>query len=127
MKSLSDRIISHLALLASIVLGIAGQLLMKGAALHSAGMDLFGLVSMQTVLALAVYGIGVLCWMLALRRVNLGVAYSVSSLNYVGIFLGSYFFFGEVVTLPRLVGVAFILAGVLLIVIRAQPASGRSA
>lgn len=82
---------------------------------------------MQTVLALAVYGIGVLCWMLALRRVNLGVAYSVSSLNYVGIFLGSYFFFGEVVTLPRLVGVAFILAGVLLIVIRAQPASGRSA
>ena len=113
--------IAYLHLAASIGLGVAGQLLMKSAALNSAQSPQ-GLVSPATLLALGVYGLGVVNWIMALRSVNLGVAYSVSSLNYVGIFLGSYFLFDEAITAQRLIGVGLIFFGVLLIVFRARTA-----
>ena len=86
-----------------------------------------GLISIATVVALGVYGLGVVNWIVALRSVNLGVAYSLGSLNYAGIFLGSYFFFGEAITAQKLIGVALIFFGVMLIVIRAHAAPPRSA
>ncbi len=116
---------AYIALAASLWFGIAGQLLMKSAALDSVGYGPQYLISLSTLVALAVYGLGVVNWIVALRGVNLGVAYSISSLNYVGIFLGSYFFFGEMITLPKLIGVALIFFGVMLIVIRAEPSSER--
>ena len=99
---------------------------MKSAALNSVTQGSHGLISMGTLAALGVYGLGVVNWIIALRSVNLGVAYSLSSLNYVGIFLGSYFFFDEVMTSQRLIGVALIFLGVLLIVLRAHGESARS-
>ncbi len=116
---------AYIALAASLWFGIAGQLFMKSAALDSVGYGPQYLISLSTLVALAVYGLGVVNWIVALRGVNLGVAYSISSLNYVGIFLGSYFFFGEMITLPKLIGVALIFFGVMLIVIRAEPSSER--
>ena len=92
---------------------------MKSAALHSAQSP-HGLISLGTLLALGVYGLGVINWIAALRSVNLGVAYSLSSLNYVGIFLGSYFLFDESITAARLIGVGLIFFGVLLIVLGAR-------
>ena len=121
----ATRSIAYLYLAASIGFGVAGQLLMKSAALNSA-QSLQGLVSPATLLALSVYGLGVLNWIIALRSVNLGVAYSVSSLNYVGIFLGSYFLFEEAITAQRLIGVGLIFFGVLLIVFRAQAAPDKA-
>ena len=112
---------AYLHLAASIGLGVAGQLLMKLAALNSAQSP-HGLFSLATLLALGVYGLGVINWIMALRSVNLGVAYSLSSLNYVGIFLGSYFLFDETITAGRLIGVGLIFFGVLLIVLRARTA-----
>lgn len=120
------RTMAYVALAVSIVFGIAGQLLMKSAALNSVTQGSHGLISMGTLVALGVYGLGVVNWIIALRSVNLGVAYSLSSLNYVGIFLGSYFFFDEVMTSQRLIGVALIFLGVLLIVLRAHGESARS-
>jgi multidrug transporter EmrE-like cation transporter len=114
---------AYIALAASLIFGIAGQLLMKSAALGSVGHDPIRIVSFSTLVALGVYGFGVINWIIALHSVNLSVAYSLTSLNYVGIFLGSYFFFGEVITLPKLIGVALIFFGVMLIVIRAKSAS----
>jgi multidrug transporter EmrE-like cation transporter len=117
--------VAYLHLAASIGFGVAGQLLMKSAALNSA-QNPQGLISLATLLALGVYGLGVVNWILALRNVNLGVAYSVSSLNYVGIFLGSYFLFDEVITVQRLIGVGLIFIGVLLIVFRRRTAPERA-
>jgi multidrug transporter EmrE-like cation transporter len=109
--------------MASIVFGIIGQLMMKAAALEGAGRGIAALASIKTILALGVYALGVINWIVALRNVNLGVAYSLSSLNYVGIFLGSYFFFGEAITAQKLIGVALIFFGVMLIVFRSNAAS----
>jgi multidrug transporter EmrE-like cation transporter len=127
LSQLSNRTIAYLALTASLVFGIGGQLLMKSAALNSVSQGSHGLISVATLIALGVYGLGVINWIIALRGVNLGVAYSLSSLNYVGIFLGSYFLFNEVITTQRLIGVALIFLGVLLIVIRAHSVTTRSA
>ena len=123
----TDRTIAYVALATSIVFGIAGQLLMKSAALNSAASGPHALVSIGTLVALGVYGLGVVNWIIALRSVNLGVAYSLSSLNYVGIFLGSYFFFDEAITSQRLIGVALIFLGELIIVLRAHREPARSA
>ena len=126
-SNLRNPSLAYIALLASIIFGIAGQLLMKLAALNSTSQGPHGLISTGTLLALGVYGLGVVNWIYALRSVKLGVAYSLSSLNYAGIFLGSYFFFDEVITSQRLVGVALIFLGVLLIVLRGNRMPPRSA
>ena len=71
----------------------------------------------QLVLALSVYTFGVVNWVFALRFVKLSVAYPLTSLNYVGILLGSYYFFNEAVTPGRIVGVFLVFIGVLLVVL----------
>lgn len=112
---------AYVALAASLIFGIAGQLLMKHAAVGSVSPDAIGINLAKTAFALFVYGLGVLCWIVALRGVRLSIAYPLSSLNYVGIFIGSYYLFGEAITPQRLVGVMLIFLGVLLIVLRARP------
>ncbi|WP_231295502.1 EamA family transporter [Gloeocapsa sp. PCC 7428] len=69
----------------------------------------------QLTLALATYTIGVANWVLALRVVKLSVAYPLSSLNYVGILFGSYYFFNETITFTRILGVLLIFTGVLFV------------
>ena len=71
----------------------------------------------QLTLAVSVYCLGIVNWILALRSVKLSIAYPLTSLNYVGILFGSYYFFNEVITLTRIAGVITIFLGVLLVVI----------
>ncbi|MFN6561019.1 MAG: DMT family transporter [Nostoc sp. ChiSLP01] len=111
------QITSYIILLVSILFSISGQLLMK----HTMSNSHEGLLNwqflQQLALSVAVYCLGVVTWILALRSVKLSIAYPVTSLNYVGIFLGSYYFFNEVITPTRILGVLTIFSGVLLVVI----------
>src|SRR5882724_2420596 len=77
--------IYYVALYASIAFGVAGQLLMKWAALGTIGGTSAWISLPPLILALGIYSLGVLNWIVALRGVRLSVAYSLSSLNYVGI------------------------------------------
>lgn len=109
------KLISYLTLFLSIAFGIVGQLLMK----HTMSSKTEGLFTwtfiQQLVLALSVYSLGIVNWIFALRTVKLSIAYPLTSLNYVGILLGSYYFFDEKITLIRVVGVVLIFLGVLLV------------
>ncbi len=111
------QITSYIILLLSILFSISGQLLMK----HTMSNSHQGLLSweflQQLALSVTVYCLAIVAWILALRSVKLSIAYPVTSLNYVGILLGSYYFFNEVITLTRILGVLTIFAGVLLVVI----------
>ncbi len=110
-----DRARSLVALILSITFGVAGQLLLKLAALRSVG-DLFAFASLATMaVALAVYSAGILAWIVALRGLPLGIAYPVTSLSYVGILWGSWYWFGEVLSPARLLGVLLIFVGVTLV------------
>jgi multidrug transporter EmrE-like cation transporter len=111
------RRIAVVALVASIALGTAGQLLLKSAALRSLAGPLDPDTAVRTLLALVVYSLGIANWIVALRDVKLSVAYPVSSLNYVGILAGSAWLFGEHIGAMRLSGVLLIVGGVMLVVL----------
>ena len=101
--------------MSSIAFGVAGQLLMKHAALRSiVGLSL----SSVSVLALAfaVYSLGIVFWMVALRWLPLSIAYPVTSLSYVGVLWGSWYWFSESISSLRVLGVTLIFIGVTLIV-----------
>ena len=112
------RTIHYFALSMSIAFGVAGQILMKWAALGTTAGVSVSVALAQLTLALGVYSFGVLNWIVALRGVKLSVAYSLSSLNYVGILLGSRYWFGEQISDMRIIGVSLIFLGVLCIVLK---------
>jgi multidrug transporter EmrE-like cation transporter len=109
------KLISYAALFTSIGFGIVGQLLMKHTMSNKSDELFTWSFIQQLALALIVYSLGVINWILALRFVKLSIAYPLTSLNYVGILLGSYYFFNEQITLIRVVGVVLIFVGVLLV------------
>ncbi|WP_138505591.1 DMT family transporter [Nostoc sp. PA-18-2419] len=112
------QITSYIILAISILFSISGQLLMKHTMSNSSHEGLFTWEFLQQLtLSVAVYCLGIVTWILALRNVKLSIAYPVTSLNYVGILFGSYYFFNEVITVSRILGVFTIFVGVLLVVI----------
>lgn len=55
-----------------------------------------------------------LCWMLALSHLELSRAYPFTALNFVLVCAAAYPLFGEVITLPRLIGLVLVIAGLLI-------------
>jgi multidrug transporter EmrE-like cation transporter len=108
--------VSLVALFLSISLGVAGQLLLKWVAVHVIGSPLDFRYACWLVGALLVYSMGVVNWIVALRRLRLSVAYPVTSLSYVGILWGSSYWFNEHISLWRMAGVVLIFVGVLCVV-----------
>jgi undecaprenyl phosphate-alpha-L-ara4N flippase subunit ArnF len=76
-------------------------------------------LSALLVLAAAVlaYALSMLCWLLALKHLPLSRAYSLLSLSYALVYLGAAWLpgFGEALSLPRTLGVALVIAGVITI------------
>jgi multidrug transporter EmrE-like cation transporter len=107
-----------IALCLSILFGIAGQLLMKWAAMRTVGVTLQWALLPPLALALLVYSVAVVNWIFAVQHLQLSIAYPVSSLNYVGILAGSRYFFGEQISMERAAGVALIFLGVLLVAVQ---------
>jgi multidrug transporter EmrE-like cation transporter len=117
--ALRQKILSYSTLFISIGFGIVGQLLMK----HTMSSSTIGFnwsFIQQLILALTVYSLGIVNWIFALRIVKLSIAYPLTSLNYVGILFGSYYFFDEKITPIRIMGVALIFLGVLLVALPIQ-------
>jgi drug/metabolite transporter (DMT)-like permease len=102
----------------STILGIAAQLTLKlgmTRAAASGGALLKAAFSPMVIGGLIVYGTGVLFWLMALSRLEVSYLYPFASLSYVGITFGSYVLFKERITRWRLVGIAIIIAGVILV------------
>jgi multidrug transporter EmrE-like cation transporter len=64
---------------------------------------------------LACYVVSVVVWILALSRVPVSVAYPLLSVGYIVNALAAWMLFGESLTAQKLVGIAFIMVGVLLV------------
>ena len=105
-----------LLVLASIVVGIIGQLLLKVGANTPvlAFGDLAGiLLKPTTVIALALYVGATLLWITVLSRAALSYAYPLLGLNYVFVVLMSAWILHEPVSLHRWIGVFVIAIGFL--------------
>lgn len=126
--------------LASVLLVSSAQLAMRWSmtrlplpdqwllALTGQGVDA---VALAVVLAaIAAYGLSMLCWLLALRDLPLGRAYSLLSLSYALVYLlaASLPLFDESFSLNKSLGVALVMLGVITINTRpARSPASRSA
>ena len=111
--------------LAGVLLNAAAQLLLK-AGTNRIGAFSFALenvvpigvkiASSPHVLAgLSCYAVSVVVWILALSRVQVSIAYPMLSIGYIVNALAAWALFGESLTAQKLVGIGFIVVGVVLV------------
>lgn len=109
----------------SVLLNAAAQLFLK------AGTNVVGTVSfggadtLQTLTQIArvpwfwagfaCYGISLFTWIATLSRAPVSVAYPLLSIGYVVNALIAYWLFGESLTVQKIVGIGFIVIGVVLL------------
>lgn len=108
-------------IIASVACGAVGQLILK-AGMKSLGplqLSLNTLISMATspllLVGIAIFCVSTLLWLLALMKADLSFAYPFLSLTYIAVLIGGAVLFQENVTLPRVIGFAVIVAGVLIV------------
>lgn len=112
-------------LLAGVLLNAGAQLLLKAGTNRVGGFEFtwanVGPVGAQLVAnppivaGLACYVVSVVVWILALSRVPVSVAYPMLSLGYVVNAFAAWWLFGEALAAQKLVGIAFIVVGVVLV------------
>jgi len=103
----------YVALGVGILLGVAGQVLLKaGAGGETLLQQFFSLPSMA---GLVLYFAAALCYMYALRRIPVSIAFPSVSLSYVLVALLGFWLFGEAMSMPKLAGILLVCAGVFLI------------
>lgn len=102
------------AVIASILLGVAGQVLFKTGMSRGAPF-LQAVTSPPVLLGLLAYGLSTLFWLRALARLPLAVVYPFLSLNFILVPLAGHFLLREPVTTWQMAGSALIVAGVLIL------------
>lgn len=111
--------------LASVAAGAVGQLVLKAGMndlvqkLGPLTLSLNTFVGMATspllIVGIAIFGVSTLLWLLALMKADLSFAYPFLSLTYIAVLVGGAILFHEAVTLPRVIGFAVIVTGVLIV------------
>jgi drug/metabolite transporter (DMT)-like permease len=110
-------------LLISVIASSLGQFCLKFGAVQlgqvtgeNALSHIFRIATTPALVAgLAAYGIGAISYILLLTRVKLSVAAPSASLIYLASVLMGYFFFGEALPPVRVLGLGFIVLGVVLV------------
>lgn len=111
-------------ILISVFLGAMGQVLVKYGAVNLELNftikyllpSIFSILkNMPVMLGIISYGLSFLLWIKVLSKVELSYAYPMVSLGYVITMIFSYFVFKENISFIRILGVVFIILGVILI------------
>jgi drug/metabolite transporter (DMT)-like permease len=111
-------------LLMSVLASVGGQFFLKAGALKLGRVHIGNAVSHilsiittpELVLGLGCYGLGALAYIMLLTRVSLSIAGPSISLVYVFSVLLGYFIFRETISVTRLIGLSFIVGGVILVI-----------
>ncbi|WP_091906649.1 DMT family transporter [Chitinasiproducens palmae] len=117
--------VTFVLILSGVMLNAVAQLLLK-AGVNAIGRfgygadELWGAalklaVQWPILGGLACYAVSLVLWIVALSRVDVSLAYPMLSLGYVVNAFVAWYWFGEVMTIPRLVGIGIILIGVLVL------------
>ncbi len=104
----------YAALAISILLGVAGQVLLKAGALRTRDvvaqfLDLF------TLFGLATYGVAAVLYIIAIKKIPISLAFPTVSLSYVAVALLAHVMWGEPLGVPQLGGIALIAGGIVLL------------
>ena len=103
-----------LALAAAISVSLVGQVLLKAGA-GGAGGFLQQLFRPVTMIGLVCYGGAALLYIVALRRIPMSVALPCTAASYVVIALVGHFAFGEALGPQKVMAIALISAGVVVL------------
>jgi small multidrug resistance pump len=102
------------SLAAAILLGIAGQVALKSAANVSATITT-QFLNPLTMVGLAIYVFAALCYILALKKIPISVAFPSVSASYAVVAVIGHILWNEPFGWPQMAGIALIGSGVLLI------------
>ena len=103
-----------LALAGAILTSVGGQLLLKTGA--SGGGDFLAqLLRPSSIIGLGLYGGAAMLYMIALRKIPVSVALPCTAASYVAVVLLGHFLFAEPITAQKLVALALICGGVLVL------------
>lgn len=61
------------------------------------------------------YAVSLVVWIMALSRVEVSIAYPMLSVGYVLNAIAAWYFFGEAVSITRLIGIGVIIIGVYIV------------
>lgn len=109
----------------SICMGAIGQVLLKfgadkiGSLTFSAGSlfsDMLKIIKTpQIIIGMIFFGVSSLLWIKVLTRAELSLVYPLVSLSYIIVAVLSYFLLRENFTVPKILGIAVIIIGVLVL------------
>jgi multidrug transporter EmrE-like cation transporter len=113
-------------ILAGVILNACAQLLLKagtnglGGAINLTAQNWFSVfvkvLSQPPIIAgLGCYGVSVVIWIVSLSRTDVTVAYPMLSIGYVVSAIGAWMFLGEIVPPQRMLALAVIIVGVVLL------------
>ena len=101
----------YAALLASILCGVAGQVLLKTGSAR-AGDLVAQFLDVYTILGLGAYAIASVFYITAIRKLPITLAFPSVSLSYVAVAVIAHHLWDEPLGLPQLAGIALIAGGI---------------
>ena len=104
----------YTSLTAAILLGIAGQIALKSAANASATITT-QFLNPLTMIGLAVYVFAALCYILALKKIPVSIAFPSVAASYAVVAVLAHILWNEPLGWPQMTGIVLIGGGVLLI------------
>ena len=104
----------YAALLAGILFGIMGQILLKTGAERTAGV-VAQFLDPFTILGFATYTIAAIFYIIAIKKIPLSLAFPSVSASYVIVAVIGHRLWGEPLGFPQLAGIALIAGGILLL------------
>jgi multidrug transporter EmrE-like cation transporter len=104
----------YASLTAAIMLGIAGQIALKAAAEASATITA-QFLNPLTIIGLTIYIVAALCYILALKRIPVSIAFPSVAASYAVVAVLAHLLWNEPLGWPQLAGIVLIGGGILLI------------
>jgi len=120
-----------LFILAAVFLGVLGQMFLKIGLQKTPPLEGFTLKVIKLIFKPYIffgfisYGISSLFWIIVLSRTELSYAYPMVALGYILVFIFSWLYFKDHVTLTRIAGLILICIGVVLVAMT-QPSLPKS-
>ncbi|EMR14363.1 Small Multi-Drug resistant family protein [Methylophaga lonarensis MPL] len=115
-------LITLLAILVSVSLSVAAQILLKYgvgqsefATLAMAEKFIYSLVNPFIFLGLFCYGLSMVFWLYVLSQAEVSRAYPFVGLGFVGTMLVAHFFLSEPITTQKFIGTLCVVLGVILL------------
>jgi small multidrug resistance pump len=107
-------VLSYLSLAVAILLGIAGQIVLKSGALGAASV-IGQLLSPLTLAGLVVYGFAAIAYVVALNKIPVSIAFPSVAASYAIVAVLAHLLWNEPLGWPQWGGIALIGAGIFLI------------